>query len=204
MRIKLNMGCGNKLYVKNSDNEVWVNVDIVPPEENPEVKGEVSYTTLNELNGETLEETSKEGVLFHPSDLRNLKWVDDGVADEIHAYHVIEHFYRTEVPAVLAEWHRVLKSGGVLCLEQPDVLKCAANLLLGVVRDEPALINQMGILGFFGAGTPEEPYMSHKWGWFPGLLKAELEKAGFTDVRVVPAQTHMGDARDFRIEGVKP
>lgn len=44
----------------------------------------------------------------------------DGVADEIRASHVLEHFAHAQVPAVLAEWARVLRPGGVLRIAVPD------------------------------------------------------------------------------------
>lgn len=191
MSLKLNLGCGNKLY---SAVEGWVNVDVVEPE--------AVVTKVDSLDSSGIDDVSR--PVFHQSLLQNLNFVEDNVADEIHAYHVIEHFYVSEVPEVLKEWKRVLKPNGVIYLEQPDVLKCAANLLLGIVRREPMLINNLGVLGFFGAGTPEEPYMSHKWGWYPDSLGEQLHKAGFTDIVVMSAQTHMKDVRDFRIKGVKP
>ena len=39
--------------------------------------------------------------------------------DEIHAIHVIEHFWRWTVPEILANWIGVLKPGGMLVLECP-------------------------------------------------------------------------------------
>lgn len=188
--MKLNLGCGNKVYPREDN---WVNVDVVPIE--------VPHEDFSEITSEGI----PEGTLpvFHQSLLENLRDIDDNVADEIHGYHIIEHFYADELVDILKEWKRVLKPGGRICLEQPDVLKCAANLLLGVVRNESQLINNLGILGFFGAGTREQPYMSHKWGWFPQSLAAKLEEAGFVNIMHVPAQTHMKEVRDFRLEAYK-
>lgn len=45
---------------------------------------------------------------------------DDGAAEEIYASHVLEHFSHRQVSAVLADWVRVLKPGGVLRLAVPD------------------------------------------------------------------------------------
>lgn len=173
--IKLNLGCGNKLYPKS---EGWINVDIVTPKVTPE------------------------GIDFVQGELKSLPFEDNSV-DEAHAYHVIEHFYRVEVPVVLKEWLRVLKPGGKLILEQPDILKCAANIFAGMTRGNDFYVNKMGILGFFGDGTPDEPYMSHKWGWYPESLGRELHKVGFVGISSEDAQTHMKTERDFRIVGTK-
>lgn len=55
----------------------------------------------------------------------------DAVADEIRASHVLEHFPHAQVPAVLAEWARVLKPGGVLKIAVPDFAWIAQAYLDG-------------------------------------------------------------------------
>lgn len=189
--LRLNLGCGNKLY---SREDRWINVDIVEPK------------SLTENVGTIHEEVVFEGnvaPLFHQSSLQNLCFVDDGCVDEIHAYHVIEHFFRNEVQDLLKEWKRVLKPGGTIHLEQPDVIKCAANFIAGLCNGDASLSYNLGFLGFYGDGTSKEPFMGHKWGWHPSSLMEELEKAGFTGVVETAPQTHMKEVRDFRIEGIK-
>ena len=53
-------------------------------------------------------------------DLTNLHSIKDNSVDLIYASHVLEYFDRTEVIAVLKEWHRVLKPGATLRLAVPD------------------------------------------------------------------------------------
>ena len=55
-------------------------------------------------------------------DLRNLSVFESDYADEILSVHVIEHFWRWEVEQVLSEWVRVLKPGGKLILECPNLI----------------------------------------------------------------------------------
>jgi SAM-dependent methyltransferase len=60
----------------------------------------------------------KDGV-----DARKLPYAD-GTVDVVYSSHLLEHFdYNDEVPAVLAEWVRVLRPGGLLRISVPDVDK---------------------------------------------------------------------------------
>ena len=58
-------------------------------------------------------------------DLTNLHSIKDNSVDLIYASHVLEYFDRTEVIAVLKEWHRVLKPGATLRLAVPDFEICS-------------------------------------------------------------------------------
>lgn len=195
-KLLLNLGSGNKLYPLDDH---WVNVDIVEPN--------AAFQTIDVINDKLHLPDQKVNLnlpVFHQSDLTRLCHIDDNVADEAHAYHVCEHFYREELPGVLKEWLRVLKPGGKLCVEQPDILKCAANLLAGYHCNSPGVLHNLGILGFYGDGKPDAPYMSHKWGWMPDTLGNELARAGFVNISHVPAKTHAKEMRDFRLEAEKP
>lgn len=59
----------------------------------------------------------------------------DGSVEEIRASHVLEHFGHAEVPAVLAEWVRVLAPGGRLRIAVPDFGKIAEGYLAGVQQN---------------------------------------------------------------------
>jgi glycosyltransferase involved in cell wall biosynthesis len=55
-------------------------------------------------------------------DAKQIPYSDNSV-DEIKAFHVIEHFKWSEAISALQEWFRVLKPGGRLWLETPDMLE---------------------------------------------------------------------------------
>jgi len=55
------------------------------------------------------------------ADVRKLPFPDN-YADEIYSSHVIEHFNFKEAFEVLREWNRVLKPGGTIMIETPDML----------------------------------------------------------------------------------
>lgn len=129
-------------------------------------------------------------------DLRKLTLEDD-YADEAIAIHVIEHFYVWEVCDVLIEWRRVLKPGGLLVIECPDILKSARNLL---DRTPP----QESIWGIYGDPLECNEYMSHKWGWTPETLTLYLQQAGFGKIREADPQWHgKRKLRDMRLEAIK-
>ena len=54
-------------------------------------------------------------------DVSKLDIFTNDYADEILAVHVVEHFWRWEVVNILKEWLRVLKPGGKLILELPNL-----------------------------------------------------------------------------------
>lgn len=129
-------------------------------------------------------------------DLRKLN-LKDNYADEAIAIHVIEHFFVWEVVDVLIEWRRVLKPGGLLVLECPDVLKAARNLLN---KTDP----QESMWGLYGDPLDCNEYMSHKWGWTPETLRLYLEQAGFGGIKETSPQWHGKRCfRDMRLEAFK-
>jgi predicted SAM-dependent methyltransferase len=61
----------------------------------------------------------------------DLSRFEDSSVDEVRASHVFEHFGHRESAAVLKEWVRVLKPGGVLKIAVPDFKVIAEQFLLG-------------------------------------------------------------------------
>lgn len=121
----------------------------------------------------------------------------DGCAEEVMALHLIEHFYLWEVPAVLAEWRRLLQPGGLLVLELPNIELAARNLMKG--RDD-----QMSMWALYGDPGHEDPYMCHRWGYSARTIAALLAANGFTKVQVLPPRTHCKrEDRDMRVEARK-
>lgn len=128
--------------------------------------------------------------------------LDDGVADEVMAIHVFEHFYQWECAAVLREWRRLLQPGGLLILELPDLIKCCQNIIENRKERQP---DQLKRWGLYGDPRPKDKLMCHPWGWAPVELMDFLEVNGFAGAKHLPTQFHSCGRlhRDMRIEARK-
>lgn len=169
---KLNAGSGKNLLAG------YVNFDI----------------SVHERNGRKTDVTG---------DLRQLgQYFEKDSFDEILCSHVIEHFYKHEVPAILKQFKQVLKPGGRLVLECPCILgiiECYKNGHF----DENQLSAQL--YGSDGWQYYQE-YAMHRSGWTVNLLSKELVSIGMKVLfagkgRTHPFGTKIG--RDLRLEATK-
>lgn len=131
------------------------------------------------------------------SDVRKLE-CPDNYADELRAIHVIEHVQFWEVPAMLADWFRALKPGGLLAIECPDLIKCCRN----VVNDQADVKN--GLRALYGDITGGDEMMVHKFLPTPNMLIDLLREAGFIKAREEQPQFHgRRTHRDLRVSARK-
>jgi predicted SAM-dependent methyltransferase len=133
-------------------------------------------------------------------DIKHLPF-EDNYADEIHAIHVIEHIYLWEVEATLKEWLRVLRPGGLLVLELPNLEKVTYHLVKGI--QEGRMVMARTLWALFGNPEYENIPMLHKWCYFPSDMIDRLKRAGFDQMAFKEPQFHKPD-RDMRIEAQKP
>ncbi|MDF9391552.1 MULTISPECIES: methyltransferase domain-containing protein [Methylococcus] len=130
---------------------------------------------------------------------------DGDMADEILSVHVIEHFWRWEVQDVLREWVRVLKPGGRMILECPNLLAACQEIL----RNPNAATGegrecQRSMWVLYGDPTWRDPLMVHRWAYTPESLAEIMRQAGLINVRQEPAQFKLREPRDMRVVGIKP
>ena len=119
-----------------------------------------------------------------------------GCAEEIIAVHVFEHLFPWKALDILKHWHGILKPGGKLILEMPDLRR-----VLEYLKDPeaPLAYTMYALYGGEQTGRLEDV---HKWCWTFDTLKPALEAAGFRNVVEGRAHYHV-QKRDFRIEGTK-
>jgi SAM-dependent methyltransferase len=138
------------------------------------------------------------------ADLRDLQFEVD-YADEILSVHVIEHFYPWEAEDLLNHWKNILKPGGSLVLECPNILTAAEMLLNDPDRVARAdgKDGQLAMWPLYGDPAWKDPLMCHRWGYTPTTLIDLLKRCGFSNVRREPAMFKQQDPRDMRVVGEK-
>lgn len=136
--------------------------------------------------------------------LDNVPGVLPETMDEILCVHVFEHLWPDEALPHLRYWHSILKPGGALILEMPDLYKSAKNYIEMVQRGNFAELEKMALWPFYGDNPRKSVYDCHKWGWTYKTLAPLVQKAGFSVVSEHSPQWHgQRQNRDFRLEAVK-
>lgn len=119
----------------------------------------------------------------------------DGEVSEILANHLIEHLSFRKLPFVIREWHRVLSPGGKITLRTPNLRFICENYLAGKTTPEHPvdegfvkehLANEVtpawwANIKLFSGQDYEANFHSVCFDF--EMLKATLERYGFTDVK---------------------
>ncbi len=95
--------------------------------------------------------------------------------EAIEASHVIEHFDYIHCKYLLSEWFRVLRPGGTLIIETPDLEKSFKKFLKGNKECKEKTLQWI-----YGIDSPG---MQHKTGFTYDFLKELLREIGFEKVQ---------------------
>lgn len=133
----------------------------------------------------------KEADIKH--DLRNPLPFENNSVEEIMAIHVIESFYRWELPNILKDWKRVLK--GKITIEFTD-LDDTIKLYLSDNEDD----RRGGKWGLYGNQEQEvDPIVLHKYDYTKKELDGLLKEAGFNVLEFTRENIQHNPKRDWRV-----
>jgi predicted SAM-dependent methyltransferase len=137
-------------------------------------------------------------------DLRRLKPFADNEIDEILSVHVVEHFWRWEIVDVVKEWVRVLKPGGQMVIECPNLLTACQEIMQNPdIAIGPGKEGRRSMWVLYGDPGWKDPLMMHRWAYTPNSLMQLMREAGLVNLRQEPAQFKLKEPRDMRIVGEK-
>jgi predicted O-linked N-acetylglucosamine transferase (SPINDLY family) len=116
--------------------------------------------------------------------------VPDESVDAIFSSHNLEHVYAHEVPLVLAEFFRVLKPGGMVMINVPDIQKVAEQVAQGNLEG-PLFNTQAGeiaaidiLFGLRTALVAGNSFMAHRTAFTADTLSQKLHHAGFHRITI--------------------
>lgn len=178
--VLLNLGCGN-----NPLPRPWKNID------------KFYYPGTEEMNRA---DGNPEDFDWEQGDFTELsKWEDNSV-DKVNICHALEHVSWEDAQKTLKEIYRVLKPGGDIEVEVPDIEIVFRKFFTGT-------FNIMDIQDLIYGGRDSNVYWGgHFCGFTPYTLTVEMENVGFKDIK--SAMVGFGTSkpepdRNFRLKGIK-
>jgi hypothetical protein len=137
--------------------------------------------------------------------LQGLQAYGDGIADEVMAIHVVERLHRWEVVDALKEWVRVLKPGGRLIVESPNLLTACESLLANPTQGaQPGENGSATLWCLYGDPGQRDPQSTHRWLYTPFSLAEVMHEAGLQQLAQQLPEFKAGHPRNMRVVGVKP
>ncbi len=195
--MKLNVGSGNVPI------QGWINIDkyYYPGSENRLTDSRVTGLWLD-----------TEDTKWFYGDATELDFPEN-TFDEVMLIHCLEHLDMEEGSRAIMEAYRVLKPGGTVDIELPDLL--VACELMPTVHITPEGDNQpwhrvMGLL--YGTTGSDGEGQYHMCGYTQEYLRFKMDERGFRDIQNIPVgfghgdDTAMGHGEpqyDFRLRGTK-
>lgn len=116
------------------------------------------------------------------------------VFDEVRCWQVLEHLTPKAAPVALKGFAAVLRPGGFLDIEVPDV----EALIAGYTDGKLGLADLLGNLYGGSTAMRDDHFNAHRWGWTPRTLSAAIADAGFAD------PTRIDPGYQLRIRAWKP
>ena len=122
------------------------------------------------------------------ADLTDLSPLPSNSVDALWASHCIEHLYEHDVPRALAEFHRVIREDGFICILVPDLQTVAQHIAADRLHE--TLYNSAAgpitphdvLFGHGAAIAAGRTSMAHRSGFTPTLLLKRLQESGFAEI----------------------
>lgn len=118
-----------------------------------------------------------------------------GSVEEILAVQVFEHFGPEEAKQVLGHWQDLLKPGGKIIIDVPDIIETAKLLTMAETEDEKVWSEKLI------HGTRNNEFAYHKAGYWPEKLEKMLKNEGFINIKIKNRINHQYPA--FSMEAKK-
>ena len=169
-KIKLHLGCGS-VYLKG-----YINSDLqgVPARLHPQVKKH-NETTTDKYYKWPFRSNLINDCYDIKMDATDLSAYEDDSVDEILAVNVLEHIPKNDMlKAAEDHWYRVLKPGGLLILDTPDIIKTCQEVIK-YDKDFKQLEERLYWLFCHG----RQNWDIHRWGYTTDYLNHLLEPIGF-------------------------
>jgi len=124
-------------------------------------------------------------------DARELATLEGGVFDAVYCSHNLEHYYRHDVPRVLAGFQHMLKDGGFAHIRVPDINEVMRlTIERGLDIDDVLYTSPAGpimVLDVLYGYTVQiersgQDFYAHKTGFTQKSLLSALERAGFSRI----------------------
>lgn len=129
---------------------------------------------------------------------------DDNSVSEILASHVFEHLNPYHALDILKDWLRVLKPGGKLIMEMPDIEQLCKRFVTASKGERYGILNAIyGSVNTTGIGGDDNITSPHLFGWYPDILGDHMWNAGFRNIEFM-AEKIIHPEDNFRVEAIKP
>lgn len=136
------------------------------------------------------------------SDVFDLQ-VDEESVDEIAALHLLEHINPYKVPELIIMWKNMLKPGGKLVLEMPNLeAMCKEFEEASDEKRSELTLCIYGANNCSGEGRIEDIDTPHLWGYYPSLVVRVLGDAGFKNI-IASDEQSTRPGINFRVEATK-
>lgn len=123
-------------------------------------------------------------------DIRSFPYIHTGTVDEIVAVDCFQYIYATDARSTLEEWHRILKPGGVLRVEMPDIREVAKVMAkagdVAIFDGQPPLVWVAN-----GKQMSYDPIgLTVRNAMTESRMRALLTNVGFADIVNTDAETY--------------